>query len=58
MPVLFEQLQERGILDSMYEFADSVTDFIREHDIGGQAGRDIADSLDETTEREDRESDS
>lgn len=44
-----------GILESMQEFADDVTDFVREHNIGGEYGRDVADDLDKKTKRSERE---
>jgi len=43
-----------GIEDAMNDYADSVSDFIREHNIGWEAGRKVADKLDDSTGRKNR----
>ncbi len=52
---LLDSVEDKDIGDSAGRMVDSITDLIREHNIGGQRGRDLADSVDRATGRSERE---
>lgn len=47
--------EQKGISEKMYDVADAISDTIRENNVGGEIGRDIADALDKATDRAERE---